>query len=142
MWPDAVTSMQQHLLKAAVYTHPLVFGEIVKKCRETFLQTHRHGNPLNFDRWASVEQVMSKHNVIPIQVAHGIVADAVWSVIDCLCDFDTIGAVEFVQLVGVADKEIDRVPFAKNIWTLPRFTPANVGGSPHLNASLKPSFSM
>ena len=51
---------------------------------------------------------MSKHEVVPIQVAHSIVADAVWSVLNCLSDFDTIGAVEFVQLVGVADKEIGR----------------------------------
>jgi hypothetical protein len=38
--------------------------------------------------------VMSKHEVIPMQVAHGIVADAVGSVIDCLRDFDTIGALD------------------------------------------------
>src|SRR5713101_2629215 len=43
-----------------------------------------------------------------MQVAHDIVADAVWSVVDGLRDFDTVGAVEFVQLVGVADDEIDR----------------------------------
>src|ERR1043166_1140626 len=54
---------------------------------------------------------MSKHEVIPIQVAHGIVADAVWSVIDGLRDFGAVGAMEFVQLVGVADKKIDRASF-------------------------------
>ena len=43
-----------------------------------------------------------------MQVAHDIVADAVWSVVDCLRDFGAIGSVEFVQLVGVADDEIDR----------------------------------
>ena len=61
-----------------------------------------------------------------------------------LRDFDTIGAMEFVQLVGVADNEIHGCHsleswawgchFSKKIWTLPRFTPANVGGSPQLNA--------
>jgi hypothetical protein len=77
-------------------------------------------------------------------------ADAVGSIVDCLGNFDSIGAVDFVQLVGVANKEIYRtsvragvgVPFAKNIWTLPRFAPAKVGGSPQVNASWKPSFLM
>ena len=123
MWPDAVTSMQQHLLKAAVYTLLLAFGEIVEKCRETFLQTYRHVNPLNFDRRASVEQVMSKHKVIPIQVAHGIVADAVWSVIDCLCDFDTIGRWNSYNWSASPTRKWTApvsglglgVPFAKNI---------------------------
>jgi hypothetical protein len=87
---------------------PTRFGEILEECRETFLQTHGHVDSLNFDGRAGVEQVVSKHEVISIQVAHDIVADAVWSVVDCLRDFDTIGAVEFVQLVGVADNEIDR----------------------------------
>src|SRR5258708_3995200 len=108
MRADAVIGMQQHLLETAVYTHALMFGEILKKCRETLLQTDRHVDSLNFDRRASIEQVMSKHEVIPMQVAHGIVADAVWSIIDCLRNFDTIGTVEFVQSVGVANKEIDR----------------------------------
>src|SRR6516162_4424755 len=107
MWPDAVTSMQQHLLKAAVYTHPLAFGEIVEKCRETFLQTYRHVNPLNFDRRASVEQVMSKHKVIPIQVAHGNSRGCRMVCHRLSVRFRHHWPVEFVQLVGVADKEMD-----------------------------------
>src|SRR6267378_1778323 len=108
MRPDTVIGMQQHLLETAVDIHTLVFGEILEKRRETFLQTHRHVDSLNFDRRAGVEQVMSKHEVIPMQVAHGIVADAVWPVVDGRGNLDSIGAVEFVQLVGVANKEIDR----------------------------------
>src|SRR5690349_19443446 len=64
-----------------------------KRC-ETFLQTHWHVDPFNFETWAPVEQVMSKYEVIPLQIAHCIVADAVWSVVDCLGDFGAIGAVK------------------------------------------------
>src|SRR5258708_35677934 len=46
--------MQQHLLETAVYTHPLLFGESLEECRETFLQTNRHVNWLNSDRRAGV----------------------------------------------------------------------------------------
>src|SRR5260370_16282704 len=108
MWPDSFIGMQQHLLETAAYTHTLVPGEILQKCRETFLQADGDVDSLNCQGWTGVEQVMSEHEVIPIQVAHSIVAEAVWSVVDCLRDFDTIGAVEFVQLVGVADTKIDR----------------------------------
>jgi len=111
MRADAFIRMQQHLLETAVNTHTLVFGEIPEKRCETSLQAHGHVDPLNFEARARVEQVMSKYEVIPIQVAYGIVADAVWSVVDCLGDFGAIGAVKFVQLVGVADEEIDRAGF-------------------------------
>ena len=106
MWPDALVRMQQHLLKAAIHTHTLVLGKILQKGSEAFLQSYRQIDSLNLDRRASVEQVMSEDQVIPIQIPHRVIADAVRSVIDHLRDFDTIGAMEFVQLVGVADNEI------------------------------------
>ena len=52
MWPDALIRMQQHLLKTAIYAHALVLGKILQKGREAFLQSYRHVNSLNFDRWA------------------------------------------------------------------------------------------
>ncbi len=108
MRPDAFIGVQQHLLQATVYAHALVFGEILEERSETFLQAQRHIDSLDFDRRAGVVQGMSEHQEIPVQVAHGVVTDAIWSVVDCLRDFDGIGPVEFVQLVGVADKKIDR----------------------------------
>jgi hypothetical protein len=66
--------MEQHLLETATNTHALVFGEVSEKRCETFLQTHRHVDPFNFETWAPVEQLMSKYEVISIQVAHRIVA--------------------------------------------------------------------
>ncbi len=55
-----------------------------------------------------------------------------WSVVDCLRDFDTIGAVEFVQLVGVAHIEIDRASLGTGIGRAFRqedldFTKAHAG---------------
>ena len=76
MRPDAVIGMQQHFLEAAIYTQALVFSEILEECRQTFLQTLGHVDPLNFDGRSGVEEVMSKHEEILIQVAHIIVADA------------------------------------------------------------------
>src|SRR5580693_3442874 len=53
MRPDALISMQQNLLETGVDTHALVFGEVSEKCCETFLQTHRHIDPLNFEEWVT-----------------------------------------------------------------------------------------
>src|SRR5215472_2289301 len=96
VWSDALVRMEQHLLKATIHTHALVYGKILKKCSEAFLQSHRHVDPLNLDGRTCVEQLVSKDQVVPIHIPHGVIADAVWSVIDHLRDFHPIGTMELV----------------------------------------------
>jgi len=71
-------------------------------------QTHRNIDSLDFERRAGVEQVMSEHEVVSIEVPHRVVANSVGPVVDCLGDFDACDAVELVQTIGIADEEINR----------------------------------
>ena len=46
-----------------------------------------------------------------MEIAHRVIADAVFAVGGRLANIDAVGTVEFVQRVGIADQKIDRAAF-------------------------------
>ena len=88
--------------------------------------------------------MLPKRKIISIQIPHDVVSDSVCSVAILLRDFNAVGAMKFAELVRIADDEVhpfgSEVPCCRNVCTLPRFMPAKVGGSPHVNARVKPRF--
>jgi hypothetical protein len=86
--------------------------------------------------------VVPEYKIVSIQVTHDVIPDTVRPVIDRLRDFDAIGAVKFIQLVGIADEEVNRAGIGtgrRRARTLPKFTPAKSGGSPQVNDCRNPS---
>src|SRR5580700_11523981 len=142
MWPDTIVSMQQHFLQTAIHAHALVLGQILQKSGKTLLQPHRHVHPLDLYWRAGVEQVMPKRKIVSIQVPHDVVADSVGPVVDRFRHRDVVGAWNSYSWSASPTRKYTTqlfgsgVPFRRNICTLPRFTPANVGGSPQVNARL------
>src|SRR5438445_12448871 len=53
---------------------------------------------------------MSKAEIVPVQIPDRVLAQPVGLGLRCLHDFDPVGAVELVELVGIADDEIHGAP--------------------------------
>src|SRR5579859_7495757 len=51
---------------------------------------------------------MTESKVVAVQVANRVITDAVLAVAGRMGDLYTVGAMEFVELVGIADVEINR----------------------------------
>jgi len=103
--------VKEYLFEATIHGHTLMVGQILEQRGETFLQTHGNIHALNLESRARVEQVMSEHEVVPVQIPDCIVAQSPGPVPRRLDDFDAVGALELVQFVGVAHDEIHRAPF-------------------------------
>ena len=85
--------------------------------------------------------------LVAVQIADPVVAQSLRPVARVLHDLDAVSALKFVQLVGVADDEVQGTalrerayPRSRNICTSPRFRPAISGGSPQVKPRRKPSF--
>src|SRR3954465_4443838 len=97
--------MQQHLLQTTVHAHVFVLCQVLEQSGKTLLQPHRHVYAFNLDRRPGVEQVMPKREMVSIQVTHAVVSDSVFPVVNLGCDFNSVGAMECIELVRIADEE-------------------------------------
>src|SRR5688572_4702655 len=103
-----LVGVQQNLLEAARQTHPLVPGQIREQRRQPFLQPDRDVHPFDRQRIAHGVDVVPEVELVAVKVANPVVAQAVEPVSQWHHDFDSAGAMEFVQLVGVTDHEVHR----------------------------------
>src|SRR5690348_10054088 len=97
--------MQQHLLQTTGYAHAFVLCQVLEQSCQALLQTHRHVHTLDLDLRPGVEEVVPERKMISIQVAHAVISDSIFPVGNLRRDFNAIGAMEFVELVCVADKK-------------------------------------
>ena len=60
---------------------------------------------LDPDGRTGVQQVLSEHDDVAVEIANGIIAHVPWTIADRLDDLDAVRAMELVQLVDVPDIE-------------------------------------
>src|SRR3954464_781610 len=110
MRSDAVERVQQRLLETTVHGHVLVLRQILKQRGKALLETDRDVDALDLDPRSEVEQWMPEREHVPVQIVHAVVAQSIFPIRRRNDDVDAVGALKFVQLVGVADGEVHRAP--------------------------------
>src|SRR4029079_10983124 len=87
--PEWLIGVQQNFFEAARHAHSLVLSQIHKQRSETLLESHRHIHSLDLDGWPCVEEMVSKAQLVSVQVTHSIVTNSIFAVVDGYDDFDT-----------------------------------------------------
>src|SRR6185437_4221971 len=86
----------------------LCFARSCSKAASRFSQAHRDIHPLNFYFWAKSEDRLSKSKVVSMQITDHVIPHPVFSIVDWLCNLNSVGAMKFVKLIGIAHIKLHR----------------------------------
>jgi len=104
---ERFVGVQQDFFETTAEAHVFVRGQVVEQGREAFLEAHGDIDAFDLEGRSLVVDGMSEIEFVAAKVANPVVAQAIVSVAGRNDDLDAVGAMKFVEFIGIADDEIN-----------------------------------